>query len=82
VSRDFRATILALLHDVRPEAPLEALPPDADLREELDLDSMDVLNLVIGLSEAVGLEIPEEDYHHLVTLDRCVAYLEGHLAGS
>lgn len=73
---DLRATVLRLLHDLRPEADLDRLPPDADLREELDLDSMDMLNLAIGLSEATGIDVPEEDYRHLGTLADCVTYLE------
>ncbi len=73
---DLHAAVLGLLHDLRPEADLDGLSPDADLREELDLDSMDILNLAIGLSEATGIDVPEEDYRHLGTLSDCVAYLE------
>jgi acyl carrier protein len=75
---DALATITAVLAELRPEAALDAIPPDADLREELDLDSMDVLNLVIALSDATGIDIPEEDYRHLATLDDAVAYLDAH----
>jgi acyl carrier protein len=59
-----------------PEADLDALPPDARLRDELDLDSMDFLNFVVGLHEALGVEIPEADYGKLATLAGCVAYLQ------
>jgi acyl carrier protein len=73
---DTRATILRLLYQLRPEAAGRPLPPDADLREELDLDSMDFLNFVLAIDEAVGVEIPEEDYTRLATLDECVAYVD------
>lgn len=73
---DLHATVLGLLRDIRPEADLEGLPPDADLREELDLDSMDILSLVISISEATGIDVPEEEYHHLGTLAGALAYLD------
>jgi len=61
---------------VAPEADLEALSPGASLRDELDLDSMDFLNFVLGLHRSLGVEIPEADYGKLATLAGCVAYLE------
>ncbi|MCC6554297.1 MAG: acyl carrier protein [Polyangiaceae bacterium] len=65
-----------VLAGVAPEADLDALPPDASLRDELDLDSMDFLSFVIGLHKVLGVEIPEADYGKLSTLGGCVAYLE------
>jgi len=44
-------------------------------RDQLDLDSMDLLNFVIGLHAALNVEIPEADYASLVTPDGCVGYL-------
>ncbi len=76
------AILRALLHRLRPEANLAALPGDADLREELDLDSMDFLNFVIALSEGTGVEVPEADYAHLATVEDCVAYLDRHAPAS
>ena len=72
-----RATVLRVLGEIAPEADLGAVRPDVPLREQLDLDSMDVLNFVVGLHAALGVDIPEADYGKLVTLDACVAYLEG-----
>jgi acyl carrier protein len=77
---DLRSVVLRTLGQVAPEADLEGLDPGADFREELDLDSMDVLNLVIGLHEATGVDIPERDYPKLVSLDACVSYLSERLA--
>jgi acyl carrier protein len=73
---DLRATIVRVLGDIAPEADLTALKPDVAFREQLDLDSMDVLNFVVGLHGALGVEIPESDYPKLATLDACVDYLQ------
>jgi acyl carrier protein len=77
---EVRSQVLQALAQVAPEADLEGLDPSGDFREELDLDSMDILNLVIGLHEATGVDIPERDYPQLVTLDACVSYLSERLA--
>jgi acyl carrier protein len=71
-----RATVLSVLGEIAPEADLEGVRGDVPLREQLDLDSMDVLNFVVGLHAALGVEIPEADYGKLATLDACVAYLK------
>lgn len=73
---ELRKTVLDTLSDIAPEADLGAVPPDRDLREELDIDSMDFLDFVIALHEKLGIEIPEADYPELVTLDGAVRYLE------
>jgi acyl carrier protein len=72
---DLRAAVLRVLGDVAPEADLTSLAPDVPFREQLDLDSMDILNFVVGLHAALGVEIPEADYPRLATLDACVEYL-------
>ena len=72
---ELRKTVLDTLGDIAPEADLGALPPHKDLREELDIDSMDFLNFVIALHEKLGVDIPEADYPQLVTLDGAVGYL-------
>ncbi len=72
---EVRATVLRALGEIAPEADLARLPPGASFRAELDLDSMDFLNLVIALHETFGTEIPETDYPRLATLDGCVDYL-------
>jgi acyl carrier protein len=70
-----RATVLSVLGEIAPEADLGAVRGDVPLREQLDLDSMDLLNFVVGLHAALGIDIPERDYGRLVTLDACIAYL-------
>jgi acyl carrier protein len=53
---------------------------DADLREELDIDSMDFLRMVVGIDERLHVAIPEADYPAVRTLAGCVAYLAERLA--
>jgi acyl carrier protein len=72
---EIKALVLRVLGDIAPEAELDQLDPAVDLREQLDLDSMDILNLMIGLHEATGVDIPEADYPQLASLNGCVAYL-------
>jgi acyl carrier protein len=77
---EIRATALRVLGDIAPEADLVSLKRDVDLREQLDLDSMDILNFVVGLHAALGVEIPEADYPRFATLEGGVEYLTARLA--
>ncbi len=76
------ATVRRLLRELRPEIDLDTVPRDAALREELDVDSMDFLNFVIAIDEATGIEIPEDDYGELISLDDLVGYLDARAAGA
>ncbi len=76
-----REAILGVLGRIAPEADLEALDPEIEFRDQLDIDSMDFLNFVIGVHEELGVEIPEVDYPKMSTLNGCVAYLEARRAG-
>lgn len=72
---EIRAVMLRALGDIAPEADLAALRADAPFREQLDLDSMDLLSFVVALHDALGVEIPEADYPRLATPAGCVEYL-------
>ncbi|MDE3077904.1 MAG: acyl carrier protein [Chloroflexota bacterium] len=74
--QEIRDVVLRTLGRIAPEADLTAVDPRQDLREQLDLDSMDFLNFAIGLNDALGLDIPERDYSKMSTLDACVSYLD------
>ena len=50
------------LRQIAPEVDMNMMDPDADLREEFDIDSMDFLNLVTALGQRLRLDMPEEDY--------------------
>jgi acyl carrier protein len=76
VTRDeIRATVLDTLAGIAPEIDPAAVLPDVDLRDQLDIDSMDFLNFVIALHERLGVDIPERDYPKLATLDTIVDYV-------
>jgi acyl carrier protein len=68
--------VLAVLVTIAPEADMDTVDPDGDLRDQLDLDSFDFLNVLVELSERTGVEIPESDYDQVSTLTNCVAYIE------
>ena len=78
---EIRQSVLAILSDIAPELQPARIKPDKPLRDQLDLDSMDFLNFVIGLHKRFQLEIPESDYAKLATLEGCVAYLAAHGIG-
>jgi acyl carrier protein len=68
-------TVLRALGEIAPEADLAAIKPGVSFRDQLDIDSMDFLNFVIAVHEALHIEIPEADYPKLITLNGCVEYL-------
>lgn len=72
---EIAATVLRMLGEIAPEADLTRIKPDVSFRDQLDIDSMDFLNFVIALHEALHVEIPEADYPKLATLNGCVEYL-------
>ena len=73
---ELKQIVMEAILEIAPEADFEALDPDDGLREQLDLDSMDFLNVVIGLHEALGIDIPEADYPRLFTLTSAIEYLQ------
>ncbi len=74
-----RQALLDILRRIAPEVEPGTLLPDAKLRDQVDLDSMDFLNLVVGLHERLGIDIPEADYARLTTPDAITAYLKAKL---
>jgi acyl carrier protein len=79
---DATTAIRNALAGIAPEADLDGLPPEADLQEELDLDSMDFLNFLIALGEQTGVHVPESDYAQVRTLGGCVAYIAARVDGA
>jgi acyl carrier protein len=77
---DIARAVTTALARLAPDADVERVDPDADLRDALDLDSMDFLNLVVALNETLGVAVPEADYGKVRTMRGLVAYLE-ELAG-
>jgi acyl carrier protein len=78
-SLEVRAIVQEALGNIAPDLDLGAVDPSADLREALDIDSMDFLNFVTAMHQRLGIDVPEIDYPKLATLDGAVAYLEARL---
>ena len=72
---EIRQHILQILHRIAPEADLDRLDSSANLRDVLDIDSFDFLNVIIALHERFGVNIPESDYRHVSTLKGMMDYL-------
>lgn len=72
-----RDAVIASIVAVAPEADPATIADDVSLRDELDLDSMDFLNVVQGIHDRTGIDVPERDYPRLATLGSAVDYLLG-----
>jgi acyl carrier protein len=72
---ELRALILREVGNIAPEIDLDQIDPASNLREQVDLDSMDMLNLLIAIHGATGVDIPEADYAKMTSVDDAVAYL-------
>jgi len=77
---DITRVIVEALTRIAPEIDPAAIEPSANFRDQLDLDSMDFLNLILALHERLHVEIPEIDYPRLYSLDGAVAYLASKVA--
>ena len=77
---DIRGAVLETIKRIAPEVDFGAIEADRPLRNQIDLDSMDWLNVIIGLHQRLQVEIPEADYGKLATLNGIVAYLADKLA--
>jgi acyl carrier protein len=72
---DARTLLARLLGAIAPEVDLDDADPDAPIQQELDLDSMDFLNLVAALHDATGIDVPERDYPQLASVSMFVDYV-------
>jgi acyl carrier protein len=70
------------LYAVAPDLEGLDIEPDETFRDQFEIDSMDTLNFIIGLSKATGLEVPEADYPKLETFAGCKNYISQRLHGS
>jgi acyl carrier protein len=69
-----------IIAQIAPDEDLSKLDPDVRLREQIELDSMDFLDIVMELRKLYGVQVPEADYKELATLNGCVNYLRPQLA--
>lgn len=72
---EIRTTIVRLLCDIAPEADPAEIRPDVEFRDQLDIDSMDLLNFVVAVDHELGVEIPEREYGRLGTVDALAAWI-------
>ena len=70
-----RQVVLSIIGDIAPDEDLSNVKPDVRLRDQLQLDSMDFLDIVMELRKRHGIEVPESDYLQLASLDSCAEYL-------
>jgi len=72
---EIKNVILEIIQDIDEDASFKSLKHDQPLRDQLDLDSMDFLDIVMELRKRYKLQVPEGDYPKLASLDSCVNYL-------
>ena len=73
---DVRQAIISILVDIAPDEDVSSINDEDNLRDQIDLDSMDFLDIVMELRKRFNIEVPEKDYGHLATMSGCVTYLE------
>ena len=76
---DILTALKDIIATIAPDEDVSSLALDVRLREQIELDSMDFLDIVMELRKLYGIKVPEEDYPELATLQGCVNYLLPHL---
>ncbi len=76
-----RDALFEELGNIAPEWDAAEIDPQEDIRDAMDIDSMDLLNLVIALHKRLGIDIPESDYGKMITINGAVAYLVAQSGG-
>jgi acyl carrier protein len=77
---EVKEAIIEIINDILPEGDCSDVDPDQKLRDQLELDSMDFLDIVMELRKQYKVQIPEEDYPKLATLNSCIEYLTPKMA--
>ena len=72
---DIKQIILNIIANIAPDEDLSNVKSEVPLREQLNLDSMDFLDIVMELRKKHNIEVPEVDYSHLASLHSCAEYL-------
>lgn len=75
-NEEIRAEIIDILEDIAPDEDLDGLDDDQSFRDQMELDSMDFLDIVMELRKRHRVQIPEEDYGNLASMASTVSYLE------
>ena len=72
---DCKKLVIDIIADIAPDEDLTTIKPEVRLRDQLQLDSMDFLDIVMELRKRYNIEVPEADYMHLASLESCAEYL-------
>ena len=72
---EVKQIVIDIIADVAPDEDVTGINAEESLRDQLDLDSMDFLDIVMELRKRHKVEVPSEDYPQLATLASCVSYL-------
>jgi acyl carrier protein len=72
---EIREIVRKIIAEIAPDEDVSDLKADVPLREQLDLDSMDFLDIVMELRKQYSIDVPEADYPRLESLDSCAEYL-------
>jgi len=73
---EVRQAVVDILEDIAPDEDLSSIKDEVTLREQMDLDSMDFLDIVMELRKRFNIEVPESDYQELVSMASCIQYLQ------
>lgn len=79
-AQEVRQAVIDIIADIAPDEDVTGLDDKKSLREQLDLDSMDFLDIVMELRKRHKVEVPQEDYPKLASLESCVTYLSPKMA--
>lgn len=75
-AEEIRSMILEIIHEIVPDEDLSDLKGDVRIRDQIEMDSMDFLDIIMELRKRYSITVPEDDYMELSSLDSSVAYLE------
>ena len=73
---EIKVMIVQVIHEILPDEDVSNLKGDVRIRDQIEMDSMDFLDMIMELRKRYGVIVPEDDYPKFATLDGCVAYLE------
>jgi acyl carrier protein len=77
-NKSLKDLVCNLILDIAPEADMQSLDPNEELRDELDLDSMDFMNLLDAIAKETGVNVPESAYVKVNTLQSLTEYIAAH----
>ncbi len=73
---EVRQAILDIIEELVPDEDLSNIDDSEKIRDQIELDSMDFLDIIMELRKRFGINVPENDYPHFITLEGCMNYLE------